>query len=94
MDILPLTGKTAIVTGASRGIGEAIAKGFANAGADLVLVSRKRVDLENVAKEIGGIGRKAFPIVADIGVPEEVQRAVDATLKSFPELISLSTTPE
>lgn len=86
MDILPLTGKTAIVTGASRGIGEAIAKGFADAGADLVLVSRKRADLENVAKEIGGIGRKAFPIVADIGVPEEVQGAVDATLKIFPRI--------
>lgn len=86
MDILPLTGKTAIVTGASRGIGRAIAKGFADAGADLVLVSRKRADLENVAKEIGGIGRKAHPIVADIGVAEEVQRAVDAALKIFPRI--------
>jgi short-subunit dehydrogenase len=52
MDLFPLTGKTAIVTGASRGIGEAIAKGFAHAGVDLVLVSRKRDVLENVAKEI------------------------------------------
>jgi NAD(P)-dependent dehydrogenase (short-subunit alcohol dehydrogenase family) len=81
-----LMGKTAIVTGASRGIGEAIAKGFANAGADLVLVSRNRVALENVAKEIGGLGRKALPIVADIGVPEEIERAVDAVLKIFPRI--------
>jgi NAD(P)-dependent dehydrogenase (short-subunit alcohol dehydrogenase family) len=86
MDMFPLTRKTAIVTGASRGIGEAIVKGFANAGADLILVSRKRADLENVAKEIVGIGRKAFPVVADISVPEDIQRAVDATLKIFPRI--------
>jgi len=86
LDLFSLTGKTAIVTGASRGIGEAIAKGFAKAGADLVLVSRNRVALENVAKEIGGLGRKALPIVADIGVPEEIERAVDAVLKIFPRI--------
>ena len=94
MEMFPLAGKIAIVTGASRGIGEAIAKGFAKAGADLILVSRNRAALEKVAKEIGGVGRKAFPIAADIGVPEEIQRAVDAALKSFLELISWSTTLE
>ncbi|HSB06781.1 MAG TPA: glucose 1-dehydrogenase [Thermodesulfobacteriota bacterium] len=84
--MFPLTGKTAIVTGASRGIGAAIAKGFANAGADLVLVSRNRAALEKVAKEIEGLGRKAIPVAADIGVPEEVQGAVEATLKIFPRI--------
>ncbi len=84
--VIDLRGKTAIVTGASRGIGEVIAKGFANAGADLVLVSRKREDLENVAREIGGIGRKALPVVADISVPEEVKGAVEGTLKMFPRI--------
>jgi NAD(P)-dependent dehydrogenase (short-subunit alcohol dehydrogenase family) len=86
MDMFSLTGKTAIVTGASRGIGEAIAKGFAKAGADLILVSRNREALEKVAREIGGVGRKAHPIVADIGVPEDIQRAVDAVLKIFPRI--------
>ena len=86
MDLFPLTGKTAIVTGASRGIGEAIAKGFAKAGADLILVSRNREALEKVAREIGGLGRKAFPIVADIGVSEDIQRAVDAALEIFPRI--------
>jgi len=66
-----ITGKSAIVTGASRGVGEAIAKGFAEAGADLVLVSRNLSALERVAKEIEGLGRKALAISADIGKAED-----------------------
>lgn len=86
LDLFSLTGKTAIVTGASRGIGEAIAKGLAKAGADLVLVSRKIAALEKVAKEIEGIGRKALPVAADIGVPEEIERAVDSARTAFPQI--------
>jgi len=86
LNMFPLTGRTAIVTGASRGIGEAIAKGFAKAGADLVLVSRNKVALENVAEGIVSLGRKSLPIVADIGVPGEIQRSVDAALKAFPRI--------
>jgi NAD(P)-dependent dehydrogenase (short-subunit alcohol dehydrogenase family) len=81
-----LTGKTAIVTGASRGIGEAIAKGFANAGADLILVSRNLSALKRVAMEIEGGGRKVFPMAADIGNPEEIQKTIDAALKIFPRI--------
>jgi NAD(P)-dependent dehydrogenase (short-subunit alcohol dehydrogenase family) len=81
-----LTGKTAIVTGASRGIGEAIAKGFAKAGADAVLVSRNMAALEEVAKEIEKIGRKALPISADIGNLKEVEGIVERTLKVFPRI--------
>ena len=81
-----LTGKTAIVTGASRGIGEAIAKGFAEAGADAVLVSRNMAALEEVAKEIEKIGRKALPISADIGNLKEVEGIVERTLKVFPRI--------
>lgn len=81
-----LTGKTAIVTGASRGIGKAIANGYAKAGADLILVSRNKSPLEEVAKEIEGVGRKAFPIAADIGDFEEIQQTIDKTLKVFPRI--------
>jgi NAD(P)-dependent dehydrogenase (short-subunit alcohol dehydrogenase family) len=84
--VFQLTGKVAIVTGASRGIGEAIAKGFAKAGADLVLVSRNKEALEKVAKEIRDLGRKAFSIGADIGVAEEIQRTVDTALERFPRI--------
>jgi gluconate 5-dehydrogenase len=82
-----LAGKTAMVTGASRGIGEAIAKGFAQAGADLVLVSRSISSLRQVAKEVEERwSRKAIPMAADIGSPEEIQRAVEATRKLFPRI--------
>lgn len=81
-----LTGKTAIVTGASRGIGEAIAKGFAMAGADLVLISRNKEALEAVAKQIEQIGRKALPINADIGIPGDISRVIETALKFFPRI--------
>ena len=81
-----LTEKTAIVTGASRGIGEVIAKGFAQAGADLVLVSRNLSALERVAKEIENLGRRALAIRADIGNPEEIQKTIETTLKTFPRI--------
>ena len=81
-----LDGKTAIVTGASRGIGKAIAKGFAQAGANLVLVSRHLSALERVAREIEDLGRKALPVSADIGNPEDIQKVVEATMKVFPRI--------
>jgi len=81
-----IEGRTAIVTGASRGVGEAIAKGFAQAGADLILVSRNLSGLEKVAREIEAFGRKALPISADIGKFEEIQMAIEATLEVFPKI--------
>jgi NAD(P)-dependent dehydrogenase (short-subunit alcohol dehydrogenase family) len=84
--MFPLKGKTALITGASRGIGKAIAKGFAKAGADLVLVSRNTKSLGNVSKEISRIGRKALPIVADIGIADEIKKAVDEALLVFPRI--------
>jgi NAD(P)-dependent dehydrogenase (short-subunit alcohol dehydrogenase family) len=64
-----LDGRTALVTGASRGIGRAIALGFAEHGADLVLVSRKREGLEAVAREVEALGRAAHVRPANAGDP-------------------------
>jgi 2-deoxy-D-gluconate 3-dehydrogenase len=61
-----LTGKTALVTGASRGIGRAIALGLARAGADLALSARDEALLAEVRGEVEALGRKAFVLPADV----------------------------
>jgi len=78
-----LEGRTAIVTGASRGIGEAIAQGFARVGANLVLVSRNLSALEEAASKIESLGSKVFPISADIGTPEHIQKVVESSLREL-----------
>jgi NAD(P)-dependent dehydrogenase (short-subunit alcohol dehydrogenase family) len=76
-------GKIALVTGASRGIGKAIAIGLAKAGADVALASRKFPDLENTAREIKALGRKAFPIATHVGRMEEVKNLVEKVVEQF-----------
>ncbi|WP_028612002.1 2-dehydro-3-deoxy-D-gluconate 5-dehydrogenase KduD [Paenibacillus harenae] len=66
MSLFDLTGKTAIVTGAGRGLGEAIALGLAKAGADVALVTN-RTPADRSAEAIRALGRKAITIQADIG---------------------------
>jgi NAD(P)-dependent dehydrogenase (short-subunit alcohol dehydrogenase family) len=78
-----LVGKVALVTGASRGIGKAIALEMARSGADLAIASRKLPDLEKVANEIKAGGRKALPVAAHIGRPDDVQALVDKVVKEF-----------
>lgn len=65
-DLFSLEGKAAVVTGASRGIGRAIALGFARAGADVAVAARTAADLETVAKEIGSLGRRAVAVPTDV----------------------------
>jgi 7-alpha-hydroxysteroid dehydrogenase len=75
-----LPDKSVLVTGASRGIGRAIALEAARQGADLALVARSTADLEAVAKEIGALGRRSVAITADVRRREDVRRAVREAL--------------
>ncbi|MFB4292726.1 SDR family NAD(P)-dependent oxidoreductase [Nonomuraea sp. ATR24] len=81
MGAFALDGKKALVTGASKGIGKAIALAYAEAGADVALVSRNAESLAEVAKEVEAHGRRAVVIPADLtsreAAGEAVTRAVD-----------------
>jgi NAD(P)-dependent dehydrogenase (short-subunit alcohol dehydrogenase family) len=78
-----LRDKVALITGASRGIGEAIAIGLAQAGADLVIVSRKLPDLEKVAEKIKKLGGKCLPVQAHLGKVEEINPLLKRALEEF-----------
>ena len=78
-----LSGRVAVVTGGSRGIGRSIALGLAEYGADVVVASRKQEDLDVVAGEIRGLGRKAAAIATHMRNQEDIDRLVRATLDQF-----------
>lgn len=73
---IELTHRIALVTGASRGIGRAVALEFARAGADVALTARSRADLESLALEIRALGRRALPIVCDVLEFSSLENAV------------------
>jgi NAD(P)-dependent dehydrogenase (short-subunit alcohol dehydrogenase family) len=83
MSVLPsfdLSGQVAVVTGGSRGIGRAIAQGFAEAGADVVIASRKLDRCEQAAAEItAATGRRAVPVACHVGDWEQCGALVDRT---------------
>lgn len=82
-DRFDLTGKVAIVTGASRGIGEAIARAYASAGARVVISSRKQESLENVAASIRQQGGEALPVAAHNGDKAALQALARSALDAY-----------
>jgi len=76
--LFDLTGKVAVVTGASRGLGQHFARSLARAGADLVITSRKLDSLQGFKKEIDSLGRKALPLELDVRDYDSIQRMVEA----------------
>jgi NAD(P)-dependent dehydrogenase (short-subunit alcohol dehydrogenase family) len=76
-EILSLEGRAAIVTGASRGLGRAIALALAGAGADVALAARSRVDLEETARQVEALGRRALVVPTDVSVYAELEVLVN-----------------
>jgi NAD(P)-dependent dehydrogenase (short-subunit alcohol dehydrogenase family) len=80
---ISLEGRVALVTGSSRGIGKAIAAAFAEAGADVMLSSRKQDALEEAAAEIGTAGGQTAVFAANAGEPDQIAACVAATVERF-----------
>ena len=81
--LFELTGRTALITGASRGIGRSIALGFAAAGADLALAARDVAALEQVRTEVEALGRKAVVIPADVMDAESIKRMCASAIEQL-----------
>lgn len=81
--LFDLTGKVALVTGGSRGLGKAIALGFATAGADVIVTSRTLPSLQEVAGQIEAMGRRSLAVACDVGQWAEVDRLVDTVYEKF-----------
>lgn len=82
-ELFDLTGRAAIVTGGSRGIGKEMAEALAEAGASVMLCARRREWLDETVNEFAGRGFTAIGKVCDVSKPDEVQAVVDSAVRHF-----------
>src|SRR5215207_4507817 len=78
-----LTGKKALVTGGSKGIGAVIATVLAQAGADVVIVGRDQAGLAEVAQQVEAVGRRCVVLEADLATVDQPRQAAEAARQAF-----------
>ena len=76
LDAFSLTGRSAVITGASSGLGVAFATGFAEAGADVAICARRVEKLERTREQVEALGRRCVAVEADVSNPEDCERFV------------------
>lgn len=86
LDLFDLTGRVALVTGATKGLGQAFAHALAEAGADIVIGGRDADGAERVGAEIEALGRRAVVHLGDITQREHAQALVDAGIEAFGQI--------
>jgi len=86
LDRFDMTGKVAVVTGGGRGIGAGCARALAEAGADVAIVARTQEQLEQVATEVRGLGRRALVMAGDVSELATLDELVAATMGEFGRL--------
>jgi NAD(P)-dependent dehydrogenase (short-subunit alcohol dehydrogenase family) len=82
-NLFDLTGKVALVTGGSRGLGRQMVRAFAENGADVIIASRKLETCEEAAQEVRALGRRALAYSAHVGKWSEIDGLIDAAYKEF-----------
>jgi NAD(P)-dependent dehydrogenase (short-subunit alcohol dehydrogenase family) len=85
-NLFDLTGQVALVTGASRGLGQCFSRALARAGANLVITSRKRSDLSAFAAEIEAMGRKVVQLELDVRDHASIQRMAEEAQAAVPQI--------
>src|SRR4029077_1904074 len=84
LKLFDLTGRVALITGGSKGLGLAMAEGLASAGADVMLVSRHLDEAKQAAESFASdVGRRAVPCAADVADAAEVDAMVASAMKEF-----------
>jgi gluconate 5-dehydrogenase len=85
-ELFDLSGQVAMVTGASRGLGQHFARALAGAGADLILTSRRVEDLSDFVTEIETIGRRAYPVALDVREKDSIARMAEQVQGIVPQV--------